>query len=241
MQDLADGIAERGTFVDAFHNVTMVAPAGEDAQCAIVLVPDVTLAATRSKNGRYSFLQMVGLTPGELAAIRDWDARKLVALIAAKNPLFLFDPRRASYLRDAAFAKEVAEGAERDGSSMGIALDVRIRWSVDAGELVIHLAASEITTLRHAVKSRLRHGKNMILLGTPSRADTRVVLAAEAGPSRVEGDDGHDVAVLRLDRDAIAQLDALSDAPGAYTLAALAGVRFIVAPSGDDPSSRSKP
>ena len=99
MQGIADSLAAEGTFLEPFHNMPMTDASSDDEICALVFVEDVALHPSTSRNGKFSFLQMVGLTTGELEALYRWSARPMVELMRQRNPLFLID-KRESYLRD---------------------------------------------------------------------------------------------------------------------------------------------
>ncbi|WP_394845518.1 suppressor of fused domain protein [Pendulispora brunnea] len=240
MQGIADSLAKNGTSLAPYHNMPMTDPRNDDEICALVFVDDVALQPTASQNGKFNFLQMVGLTAGEFDALQGWQARSMVELIRQRNPLFLIG-KRESYLRDVEFAQHVAEGRERDGSSMGLLTGVALLWFQEAKELQIHLQDNVVPVFKSAICGRLPHGHRMLFIGDPRRhedddgnvsvhAQTTVVLLPEDGPSRMEERGGMKAAVLRLGRPAISQLvDTLAPQPGSYVLPDLPGVRFVVA------------
>jgi suppressor of fused len=241
MRDIAGYLAERVTFLDTGHHMPMQEARSEDELSALAFVEDNDLAPSRSRNGGFAFLQMVGLTTGEYEALQQWDALHLVELIRSRDPLLLMDAERATYLRDPAFARAVAEGSERDGSSTAILYGVSLVWFVDDEEIQIHLGVDAVELVKATMKSRLRHGKPMLLFGdrrrtvrpdgsVAVRSQVNLGLRPEEGVSEItEGEDGGKVCVLRLDDDAISELATMLDAaPGTYVLPSLAGVRFIV-------------
>jgi hypothetical protein len=163
-----------------------------------------------------------------------------VDLIRVKDPLFLLDPKRASYMRETAFARQVAEGRERDGSSTGVLYGVPILWFLDHRDIDLHLSVDAVHIVKAAGKNRLVHGNPMILFGDRRksvrpdgslvlRSQVNVALRPEDGISGVDNDDGNKVAVIRLNEDAIGQLATVLKAkPGTYVLPALPRVRFVV-------------
>src|SRR5262249_20767739 len=135
---------------------------------------------------------------------------------------------------------KVKEGSERDGSSMGVFSGVELMWFEEAKELQVHLSVDAVETVRFGLQHRLRHGQRMVLFGDPriERRDDRevqhtqvnAVLVPADGPSRVEEHGGMRMAVLPIPKSAIdAVLDALRPEPGSHAIAALSGVRFVIA------------
>jgi len=241
MQTVADYLAETISFIEPHHHMPMYPATTEDELAAVVFVDDIALAPTRSKNGNFTFLQMVGLTTGEYDALRSWNATGLVELIRERDPLLLMDATRTSYLRDADFARAVDEGRERDGSSTGVLYGLAILWFDEGREIQVHLDSASARTVRASVKARLSHGNPMLFYGDPRKAirpdgslalhsQVNITLRPEDGPSEIAEVDGRKLAVIRLNADAVHELgELLSDEPGSYALPSLPGVRFVVA------------
>ncbi|MBX3204069.1 MAG: suppressor of fused domain protein [Labilithrix sp.] len=241
MQRVADDLAARVSFLEPYHHMAIQPTTTDDEIAAVVFVEDGGLAPTRSQNGAFYFLQMVGLTRGEYEALHAWDPRALVDLVRERDPLLLLDTDRATFLRDPGFARAVDEGRDRDGSSIGVRHGVAVLWTVDDDELQLHLDVDAAAVVRSAVEARLRHGKTMALFGDRRktlradgslalRSQVNVALRPEDGPSEIViDDDGGRTCVIRLGPDALAELTTvLQEAPGAYVLPSLPSVRFVV-------------
>ncbi|MBX3261719.1 MAG: suppressor of fused domain protein [Labilithrix sp.] len=240
MQRVADDLAARVSFLDPYHHMEIQPAAQGDDVAAIVFVEDVRLEPTRSQNGAFYFLQMVGLTRDEYAALHAWDARGLVDLVRERDPLLLLDRGRASLLADPGFAAAVDEGRERDGSSTGVLYGVALLWLFEGDELRVHLDVDAAAAVRAAMRSRLRHGKAMMLFGDRRknvrpdgslalRSQVNLALKPEEGPSEIVSDDDGPTCLLRLGPDAIDELAReLPETPGSAALASLPGVSFVV-------------
>ena len=240
MQGVADYLSDKVTLLEAYHHMPMWKAAREDEIAAVVFVDDIELAPTRSQNGSFVFLQMVGVTAGEYDALVSWDARGLVELIRERDPLFLMDVERRSYLHDPAFARLVEEGRERDGSSTGVLYGGSILWFEDAREIQVHLDVEAARAVRGSAKARLAHGNPMLFYGDARktvrpdgslvlRSQVNIALRPEDGPSEIAEVEGRKVAVIRLNADAVRELgEKLEDQPGTYVLRALPRVRFVV-------------
>ncbi len=241
MQNIADYLADNATFLEPYHHMPMYPATSEDEIAAIVFVDDIELAPTESRNGRLTFLQMVGLTSGEYEALQSWNGPSLVDLIHARDPLFLMDVERKTYLREEAFARAVEQGRERDGSSTGVLYGLGILWFKNANEIQVHLDPSAARAVRTSAKARLSHRNPMLFFGDPRKtlrpdgslvlhSQVNIVLHSEDGPSEISELEGRKVAVIRLSDAAVRELDAvLRDEPGSYVLPSLPRVRFVVA------------
>ena len=240
MQNIADYLADKVTFLEAYHHMPMWKATHEDEIAAVVFVDDIELRPARSRNGSFTFLQMVGLTSGEHKALEAWDGRALVELMRERDPLLLMDVQRRSYLRDPAFARAVDDGRARDGSSTAVQYSVSLLWFVEPREIQLHLDESAARLVREAAGARLSHGKPMLFFGDPRKSvrpdgslsihsQVNVSLRPEDGPSEIAEEEGRKLAIIRLNPDAVAQLaDVLEDRPGSYVLPALPRVRFVV-------------
>jgi hypothetical protein len=240
MQSVEAYLSDKITFLEPYHHMSIVEPAPGDQISALVVVEDPELGDTESRNGRFTFFQMVGLTADEYEALIEWDARGLVELLRAREPLFFSDPKRSSLLRDPEFAHEVAEGRARDGSSIGILYGMPLLWFLDHRDVELHLSTDAVPILHAAMRNRLAHGNPMVLYGDRRRSvradgslaiqsQVNVALRAEEGISAVETEDGARTAIIRMSEAAIAQLaNVLEAKPGTYTLPELPRVRFIV-------------
>ena len=240
MQDIADHIASQVTVLEPYQHMTMWKATSEDEIAAVVFVDDVDLPPTESKFGSFTFLQMVGLTSGEYEALHSWDAAALCELIRARDPLFLMDAQRKSYLRDPSFARAVEVGRERDGSSTDLLHGLAILWFDQGGEIHVHLDGASARAVQSSVKARLSHGKPMTFYGGARKtvrpdgslalhSQVNIALYPEVGPSEITEVDGRKIAVIRLDDRAVRELgELLSDEPGTYVLPSLPRVRFVV-------------
>ncbi|MBX3198194.1 MAG: suppressor of fused domain protein [Labilithrix sp.] len=240
MQRVADDLAARVSFLEPYHHMEIRPATQRDELAAVVFVEDMRLEPTRSQNGAFYFLQMVGLTRDEYEALHAWDARGLVDLVRERDPLLLLDAERASFLDDPDFVSAVDEGRERDGSSTGVRYGVAVLWLVEGDEIQLHLDIGAAAVVRDAMRARLRHGKVMLLFGDRRRtvrpdgslairSQVNVALRPEDGPSEIVSDDDGTACVLRLGPDAIEALAReLPEAPGSAALASLPGVRFVV-------------
>lgn len=235
-------LADKITFLERYNYLPVNDGAGS-AGCslrALVVVDDIAMVNTESRNGHFAFFQIVGLTGDEYEAVTEWDAAAIVDLIRARNPLLLTEPKRPSLLADPHFARAVNEGRQRDGSSVGAVYGVSVLWRLDQRNIELHLTTDAVATFISSMRRRLAHGNSMSIFGDRRksvrpdgsiaiRSQVNVALHAEAGRSAIERPDGTPTAVIRLGSAAIEELTTtLVATPGTYVLAALPTVRFVV-------------
>lgn len=233
-------LADKITFLERYNYLPVTDASPESSLRALVVVEDIAMLHSESKNGRFSFFQIVGLTEDEYEAVNEWDAAAIVELIRARNPLLLTEPGRTSLLTDPDFARAVNEGRQRDGSSVGALFGVSVLWRLDQRTIELHLSTEAVPAFVTSMRRRLAHGNSMQFFGDRRkivrpdgsiaiRSQVNVALHAELGRSAIERADGTPTAVIRLSTAAIGELATMLPAtPGTYMLPALANVRFVV-------------
>ena len=83
---------------------------------ALLCAMDPELGEISTPHGRVTFVQLVGITVDELAAIKAWSSAAYLSLWRETNPLLVTDVDRSSLLADEAFAAEVERRTEAEGS-----------------------------------------------------------------------------------------------------------------------------
>jgi len=87
--------------------------------CSLGFVADPELAPVESHNGKFAFIQAVGLTVEEERAAKGWQTAQLLQVLLPHMPLWITDLHRSSLLDIDDVAAQVKAGAESDGSSSG--------------------------------------------------------------------------------------------------------------------------
>jgi hypothetical protein len=122
MQNLGRYVFSSGNPFGAGHHLPFNGPIALGRKTELVagaLIKDPQLAAGgRSPFGSFEFLQLVGLTQQEYDAIYRWDTHRFLDAAATYDPALLTDLPRGAWLKNPDFARLVAEGTARDGSSM---------------------------------------------------------------------------------------------------------------------------
>jgi hypothetical protein len=122
LQNLARYVFDSGKVLEPGHHLNANGPISRDHPTALrglLFVTDPELPTIETPNGRLEFVQAVGVTIDELAAIEAWDGPRFAELLAARDPLHVTDLARTSLLAEPATAATIRAAIERDGSSMG--------------------------------------------------------------------------------------------------------------------------
>jgi hypothetical protein len=198
---------------------------------AVLFTQDPVLKDLQTPNGKLTFLQMVGITLRELDAVREWNTRGFLEIIAQHDPMLVTSLVRKSYLSDPRIAKTIRERTDAEGSSQSVTFTDQIAWTAKKGlfggaKVEIELGANTVEELVRMIRGRLLHQRAYALQGQEQTVEFRS--SATAG-WKAEGD-----AKLVLDIPAgVAQamIRDLRPQRGTYTFAGLNGVTFRVVPT----------
>lgn len=194
-----------------------------------VFTADPQLPPIQTRHGEVAFVQVVGVASDELEAVKDWSCEAFLRLLATREPLFVTDVLRPSYMRDRDFAAACARGAREDGSSHGSSFASAVRWNelvTERGpgvELVI--GAIAVPDVLRALRLRLPYNRPFRLQGRRGAIRFVPALATEW---RTEGRD----LVVGVPWDAAAAMaEGLRPKRGRYPWPGMPGVVFVVEPT----------
>lgn len=170
-----------GDYLDANGPICL----GADTQLtALAFVEDAELPAIHTPNGRVEFLQMVGITEGELEAMKTWNTLGVLETGQSALPGYITDLSRDCMLNIPAVAEAISQGRERDGSNTGFLFVDQLAWEPGKKGLFskksakLTLGAKQADTVGKLLRGRLLKGKKLTL----AMQDLSVILepAAEA-------------------------------------------------------------
>jgi suppressor of fused len=227
LNNLARYVFQTGNVFESGHHLDLNGPIALDEETAIraiAFTTDPQLGSISTPSGRVTFLQVVGLTLDEYEALQAWNTEKLLQLRSKDDPLLVTDLRRTSWLQDPAFARQVAEGQRRDGSSQSVTFASKVEWEAGASARVA-LGANAVRQLSMLLAQRLPFGRPFRLAGAKQ--------AVRFEPA--------DFAFWRADEDALVVglrpehctrfCDGLPPRRGTYRWAELPGFEVVVVPS----------
>ncbi len=170
MQNLARYVFRTGNVFAPGHHLDANGPLleGSDTELrALVFTEDRGLPdSVVSPFGRFRFLQMVGISLGELEAARTWSSAGVLALLERASPLLVTDLSRASQAEAPAFCAEVAEGVAREGTSQGAILDPTLAIGRAPSGLALAVTSRTVAELARLLRGRIPFGRGFVLLGS---------------------------------------------------------------------------
>jgi suppressor of fused-like protein len=177
LNGMARYIIDSGNLLQPGHYIDLNGPPGpvESDLTSAAFVHDPELPPIQTPNGKVEFLQLVGITDDEQAAMRRWKTSKVLELMADRLPLFVTDLRRKSLMADPDINARVADGARTEGSwtgSLGIeVLQVAKTGGLFGGSGVkLTLGAGVIEDFLSVLPGRLFFDRDYVLVGRPIRA-----------------------------------------------------------------------
>lgn len=196
LQNLARYVFQTGNVLEAGHHLDANGPIAADhatALCHLAFVEDPQLPARDTPNGRLQFLQAVGLTDDEHAAILAWSTGGVLEALEPTMPLWITDPDRACALTDAEVAARVAAGSQAQGAATGLLLVETLDWHDvgDGGGATLVIGAGQVDRLLALLEIRLGAGLPLQVVGAQKRW-----MFERGDQDRVQGDDLERICVL---------------------------------------------
>jgi len=168
LQNVARYVFGSGNVFEAGHHLDANGPIALEADTQLrhlAFVADPQLPAIDTPNGRLDFLQMVGLTDDEMAAVRRWSTLGVLDALAPAMPSWVTALARGSLLADPALAARVEAGSRREGSSTGMLFVDTLDWSADATGITLVLGAGQVGSVLELLPLRLPHDRPLVVLG----------------------------------------------------------------------------
>ena len=137
--------------------------------------------------GGVEFVQLVGVTADELAAIMDWDCRKFARILLQANPTGLTEQGRASVLDVPARRAEIAAATARDGASMDSVYVSDLAWAATDGRIQIKLTEQARGALQRMLRGRSLHQRAFFVSSFHDGATLYVDPAPAPGFEIVDG------------------------------------------------------
>lgn len=172
LQNLARYVFGSGNVFEEGHHLDANGPIALDTETRLrhlAFVADPRLGAIDTANGHLRFLQVVGLTDDEMAAVKRWSTTGVLRVLEPAMPLWITDLSRGSLLQDPALAGQIEAGSRREGSSTGMLFVETLEWSLDNGVATLVLGAGQVPSVLELLPLRLRHGKPLVVLGRDRR------------------------------------------------------------------------
>ncbi|GAA2621501.1 suppressor of fused domain protein [Actinomadura fulvescens] len=167
LQNLGRYVFNSGNWFESGHHMNVNGPIAADrddsAIRALAFVLDPELGQIATPHGSVQFLQVVGLAIDEYEAARQWRTESFLQVLAPRMPLYVTDIERGSLLADPELAATVAEGIERDGSSVGMLYVTTAQWDIGPGTTTLRVGALQAPAIAEALRGRLPYGNELVL------------------------------------------------------------------------------
>jgi hypothetical protein len=167
LQNLGSYVFETGNRFGVGHTFPLNGPIEQGSSTfirAVSFALDPQLPPMATPNGRVEFLQVVGLTMDELAAITSWNATAFLKLRGRDDPLLVTDLSRSSWLSGPAFAAKVKRRTAREGSSCGW-LALVLECNAKSDPVCVRVQSIAVNGLSRRLLGRLPYGRELILNG----------------------------------------------------------------------------
>jgi hypothetical protein len=234
LQNLARYVFSSGKTFQAGHYVDLNGPIALNSPTqlkAIVFMEDPRFGTIQTRNGRVQFLQVVGITLDELAAIRSWQSAEFLKLLASVVPMGLTVLNRRSLLEIPGVQSRIAEGIEKDGSGTSTLHVTTLAWNQERRLLrspvtTITIGATGARDLATLLRGRIPHERNLAVLGSDA------VVVFEAGPKtaiEIKADDDGSILHVTLPAAAARNLaNLMQPKAGTYESPEMPGLRIVV-------------
>jgi hypothetical protein len=167
LQNLARYVFGSGNVFEAGHHMNANGPIALDTDTClrhVAFMPDPQVPARATPNGQLTFLQVIGLSDAEMAAIKRWSTDGVLEALEPRMPLWITDLHRDSLLDDPALVRVLQAGSERDGSSTAVLFVETLDWREEPDGVVLVLGAGQVAGLLELLPLRLRHGNPLTLV-----------------------------------------------------------------------------
>lgn len=167
LQNLARYVFGSGNVFEAGHHMNANGPIALDTHNCLrhlAFMPDPQLPARATPNGHLAFLQVIGLSDDEMAAIKRWSTDGVLQALEPRMPLWITDLHRASLLDDPALVRQLQAGSEREGSSTAVLFVETLEWREEGDQIVLVLGAGQVPNVLELLPLRLRHGHPLTIV-----------------------------------------------------------------------------
>lgn len=229
LQNLARYVFDSGNVFEPGEHIDFNGPIAAGTDTAITagcFALDPELGEIDTPNGHLRFVQVVGITADELAAIKTWNTNGVLELLARVHPKWVTDTGRGSILADATLADEVRTRAASEGSSTGALYSSSLEIEPAAAGGRIRIGALEMRSIAAVLPGRLPHSRDLSISGQSSMLVFH--------PAEVSGfeDEDEDVYVMSLSPAACAEITGTLRAErGEYRISELPDLVIEVVPT----------
>ena len=218
LQNLARYVFSSGNVFGPGHHIDANGPIALETDTRLTALGfhiDPELGELDTPNGRFMFLQAVGLTRDEMEAMMCWNGERFLSELEKEIPLCVTDLSRHSMMEIPAFRTVWQDGMERDGSFTGFLYMDELGAKLENGHAALRLGTGHVQTLVRMLRARVGKGRILFL-----QSASQAVLFRPGEQAAASEEDGR--LVLTLPEDALEELSGVVGAhAGIYMLSNL--------------------
>lgn len=218
LQNLARYVFSSGNVFGPGHHIDANGPIALETDTRLTALGfhiDPELGELDTPNGRFMFLQAVGLTRDEMEAMMCWNGERFLSELEKEIPLCVTDLSRHSMMEIPAFRTAWQDGMERDGSFTGFLYMDELGAKLENGHAALRLGTGHVQTLVRMLRARVGKGRILFL-----QSASQAVLFRPGEQAAASEEDGR--LVLTLPEDALEELSGVVGAhAGIYMLSNL--------------------
>jgi suppressor of fused-like protein len=167
LQNLARYVFRTGNVFDERHHLPANGPIALDEptdMTALLIIRDPQLLEeVGSPNGRFKFIQLVGLCTGEYAILKEGYFDEVLERVLKVAPLGVTEIYRDSILQDPAV--EVAIRSSPPSVKQAELFGTIVEWQINGGTLLLRLGANLIPDICKLLVARLEAGDSLSVYG----------------------------------------------------------------------------
>lgn len=218
-------VFQSGDYMDANGPICLES---ETELTALAFIKDPDLTSIETPNGTVEFIQVVGITEDELAAMQAWNTKGLLHAFESDIPKYLTNLSRNSLLLNERIYEKFIDGKNKEGSNTAFLFVDQLHYEKGVAKLfrkkqaVVQLGAKQAEVIRHVLEGRAVKQEPLMLSGN----DLRVIFSFGSVAAVVE----EEAITITLSPDALTELcSQLECREKEFTIKALPDLRFIIA------------
>ena len=163
LQNVASYVVRTGNTLEEGDRLPLNGPIalGHDTEIhAATFVLDSQLGRIETPHGRLKFLQLVGVTMDEIAAMQRWNSEGVIGMLARTNPRLVTSLARRSIMDNPAKVCHFAEKSAAEGSSSNTLYATQLAYKKGSRRLQMQIGAHSVESLRTALAGRIPLGRD---------------------------------------------------------------------------------
>lgn len=167
LQNLARYVFSSGNVFADGHHLDCNSPIALETDTQLValgFLTDHQLGKIETTSGSVTFLEVIGLTEGEMKGIMCWDSNLFLNELKKYIPGGITDLERDCLMKNPSFYQAWETGVEREGSSTGSLYMNEFSCRMEDGQVQIYLGAGHVQTFLTMLKARVGKDRTLYII-----------------------------------------------------------------------------